>query len=101
VDASFAEERRRCRFADLAARLRLPAVFLYCQADPGVIRLRLRDRLGDPSDADWRIYEQSAKRWEEPGPFTQWITRPVHSGGVEEQTFSQVRAVLHDASLMD
>jgi len=84
----------------LAARLRLPAIFLHCQADPEVIRLRLRDRLGDPSDADWRIYQQAAKRWEEPGPVTRRILRQVHSGGAEEQTFSQVCAVLRGVSLL-
>ncbi len=101
VDASFGEDRRRGSFSDLAARLALPAVFIHCHTDPEVVRLRLRDRLGDPSDADWQVYQQAAKRWEEPGPATRQILRTVDSRGTEEEAFSQVLAVLHASSLMD
>jgi uncharacterized protein len=101
VDASFGEEWRRRDFSDLAARFALPVVFLRCNADPNVVRLRLRDRLGDPSDADWRVHREAAERWQEPGPQTRQILREVPSGGTEEETVSRVLALLRAFSLLD
>jgi uncharacterized protein len=101
VDANFGEERRRRDFAELAAKLALPVVFIRCDAGPEVVRLRLRDRLGDASDADWQVYREAAKRWQEPGPSTRQILREIPSGGTEEQTLSQALALLREFSLIE
>ena len=101
VDASFAEERMRLAFSELAARFALPVLFLRCNTDPEVVRQRLRGRVGDPSDADWRVYREAASRWQEPGPLTGEILREVPSGETEAQTLSRVVAVLRECALMD
>jgi uncharacterized protein len=100
VDASFVEESKRRSFLELAGSLALPVLFFHCQADPEVVRLRLHERRGDPSDANWQIYLEAAKRWEEPGPAIRRMVRRIDCGGTEEQTFSQVLDALRASSLM-
>jgi aminoglycoside phosphotransferase family enzyme/predicted kinase len=68
VDASFREEGRRRAFLAAAARSAVPALLLVCRADPDVVKARLQTRRGDASDADWSVYLEAARRWEEPGP---------------------------------
>jgi hypothetical protein len=67
VDATFSAEAYRRQFFDLAARLAVPAALVVCRADPAAVRARLAARKGDASDADWAVYEDAARRWEEPG----------------------------------
>jgi predicted kinase len=64
VDASFAERRFRAAFLVRAGQLGVPAVFFVCRTDPELVRQRLRARQGDASDADERVYEELAARWE-------------------------------------
>ena len=101
VDASFGEERRRREFLDLAGRLAVPAVFLFCQADPEVVRVRLDRRRGDASDADWPIHQKAAERWEEVGPLTRQALRVVRTGGTPEQTRTRALGLLRELSLLD
>jgi aminoglycoside phosphotransferase family enzyme/predicted kinase len=64
VDATFAEERYWAAFLGQADQLAVPAVFLVCRADPELARQRLRARRGDASDADERVYDEMAAKWE-------------------------------------
>lgn len=70
VDASFSTEANRRRFLDLARQWGAPVRFLFCHADPTVVRRRLEGRRGDASDAGWSIYVQAAEHWEPPGEET-------------------------------
>ena len=57
-------EARRRAFFDAALAWAVPALFLECRASEAVIRERLGARHGDASDADWRVHQQAAQRWE-------------------------------------
>ncbi len=96
VDASFGAEKRRRAFLELAARLRVPVVFLLCRADPETTRLRLANRRGDASDADWSIYLKAAERWEEPGPWAREALREVSTFGPQQQTLARALESLPD-----
>lgn len=68
VDATFRKNARRGAFADLGRRLAVPVVVIICEASPDLGRERLAARTGDPSDADWRVYEQLRREWEPSAP---------------------------------
>ena len=99
IDASFREEARRREFLDAAARWRVPAVLLVCQADAEVIRRRLSARQGDLSDADWGIYVEAAKAWEQPSDATAPAVRAIATGGTRKQAFAQAMAALRAIGL--
>jgi aminoglycoside phosphotransferase family enzyme/predicted kinase len=101
VDATFGEERRRQHFLDLAARLAVPAVFVVCLADRQIVRRRLGERLDDASDADWTIYREAAKRWEEFGPAARQVLREVSTNEAVEQPLLQVLDVLGERCLLE
>jgi predicted kinase len=67
VDATFRGDGRRRLFAELARRRCVPAVAFECEAAPAVVRERLAARVGDASDADWRVYEEARQTWQPPG----------------------------------
>jgi aminoglycoside phosphotransferase family enzyme/predicted kinase len=52
----------------LADCLGIPAVFFVCRANPELVRQRLQARRGDASDADDRVYDELAARWEPGDP---------------------------------
>jgi aminoglycoside phosphotransferase family enzyme/predicted kinase len=81
VDATFRAEAHRAAFLEAAARWRVPAGFLVCQAEPEIVRHRLAQRRGDVSDADWSVYLQFAQNWEELGADVRRVTYPVSTGG--------------------
>jgi predicted kinase len=95
VGASFTDDCHRREFLALAARLRVPSVFLHCQADPAVVMARLQHRSNDPSDADWSIYARAAGRWEDPSPDTQPSWHGIESSGSPEKTAEQAVHTLH------
>jgi aminoglycoside phosphotransferase family enzyme/predicted kinase len=64
VDASFKEEHRRRDFIALARRLGVRVLILCCEAPADVVRERLAARTGDPSDADWTVYEHAVRTWD-------------------------------------
>lgn len=99
VDASFRQEVRRRAFLDAAARWKVPAVLLVCQADTGVIRARLAARTGDASDADRSIYLAAAKAWEESPVATQPAVRAIATGGTRQQSLDEALAALRAIDL--
>jgi hypothetical protein len=99
VDASFREEARRRAFLDAAARWRVPAMLLICQADAEVIRQRLAARRGDASDADWAVYLQAAQAWQTPGPATRPAAITIDSGGTPQQAVEQALLALRARDL--
>jgi predicted kinase len=64
VDASFAPRRFRVAFLVRATQLAVPGLLLVCRTDPELVRERLRARHGDVSDADERVYDELAEKWE-------------------------------------
>jgi len=64
VDASFKEQPRRREFVALARRMGVPVRILCCRAPAEVVRERLENRGGDPSDADWTVYEHALRTWD-------------------------------------
>jgi predicted kinase len=99
VDASFREEAKRRAFLEAAARWKVPAVLLLCQADPNVVRERLANRRNDASDANWSIYLRMAESWEEAGPLTKLAQRTITAVGNREHTLEQALAVLRNEGL--
>jgi aminoglycoside phosphotransferase family enzyme/predicted kinase len=101
VDATFRQENRRQAFLNMATRRGVPAVFLFCQADPEVVYLRLKNRAGDISDADWSVYLRLAEQWEEPGAFTRQSVREIRSGSDREAALRQALEVLRELHLLN
>jgi aminoglycoside phosphotransferase family enzyme/predicted kinase len=101
VDATFREEARRRLFLDAALRWGVASCLLLCRADPGVVRARLANRRGDASDADWSVYEQAARRWEEPSPRTRAATRLIDSGQSPAEALAQAVGALRELGLVD
>jgi len=70
VDATFIERARRRQFEDLAIRLGVPLVVLYCQAPDAVLDERVSGRAtagGDPSEATPAVLALQRSRFEPPG----------------------------------
>ncbi len=100
IDASFREEARRHRFLEATKRWGITACLILCRAEEDVIRGRLASRRGDASDADATIYEEIARRWEEPGPPTRKVTREVATGGSRAHSLDQALEVLREFGLL-
>jgi aminoglycoside phosphotransferase family enzyme/predicted kinase len=102
VDASFREEARRRLFLDAALRWGVAGRLLLCRADPDVIRHRLDHRRDDASDAGWAIYQEAARRWEEPGAAaTRAVTHEIDAGGSRSDALVQAVNALRQDALQD
>ena len=99
VDASFREEKRRRAFLEAAAGLRIPAVFLLCQAKPETVRARLRERRNDVSDANWSVYQGVAESWQEPGVLTVSRLRRLPADASPAQAVAAAVAALREHNL--
>ncbi|MCY2959151.1 MAG: AAA family ATPase [Planctomycetota bacterium] len=99
VDASFKEERRRAAFLAAAREWGVPAFFLECRSSPELVRGRLEGRVGDPSDADWGIYEHVSRTWEALGPRTAAIHAVIDTSGPRETSLARALAALTLAGL--
>ncbi len=100
VDAAFGQELRRQAFLDLAGRLHVPVFFFHCQADPDLVRQRLAGRRGDVSDADWSVYVEAARRWEEPGASTRAVWHDVATGYAPDVLVARAVAVLRERDVV-
>ncbi len=94
VDASFRGEARRHEFLETARTWGVPGLLLLCSADRAVVRSRLRARTGDVSDADWEVYRQAARVWQEPGEGSRRATVEVPTGGSAAEAVDAARAAL-------
>lgn len=99
VDASFRERRRRQQFLQTAIRCGVPGIVLLCRAEPDVVRARLDARRNDASDANWRVYCQLAKEWQEPLEEEARSCRDISSSGAAERTYGHALAALREAAL--
>jgi uncharacterized protein len=77
----------------------VPGLLFHCQADPAIVRSRLANRRGDASDADWHIYQQAARGWEEFGPSTRTNLCTIVSNGPPEQVQAAALAELQRQGL--
>jgi len=99
VDASFKEEGRRRIFIDAARDWGVPVFFVECTARPEIVRERLEGRVGDPSDADWSIYEHVRRTWEALGPRSQSIHAAVDTSSTREESLASALASLTTTGL--
>jgi len=99
VDASFKEERHRVAFVEAARKWGVPVYFLECAAPPEVVRDRLQNRVGDPSDADWAIYGHVRRNWESLGPRVQRMHSEVDTSGTREESLARALTALQRAGL--
>jgi aminoglycoside phosphotransferase family enzyme/predicted kinase len=99
VDASFHEEKRRLAFLEMANRLAVPVLFLWCRAAPEIAQARLKKRLHDVSDADGTTFQAMAARWEPCGDATRHVLREVQAGGTMEETLQQALGWLREFGL--
>jgi aminoglycoside phosphotransferase family enzyme/predicted kinase len=96
VDATFAEERFWGAFLGLADKLAVPAAFLICQADAALVKQRIRARHGDISDADERVYDEVAAKWEAIDPWSnRWATEidTTDAGRALEQALNVLKTM--------
>jgi aminoglycoside phosphotransferase family enzyme/predicted kinase len=101
VDATFAEEHRRRDFLDMARRWRVPAALLVCEADAQAVRQRLAQRVADASDAGWSVYEEIARRWQNPGAATLPFVHVIRTDDTGRQSLAQAVAVLKQWTLFE
>ena len=101
IDASFRQEAHRRLFLETAYRWGITGCEGLCQAEPAVIHDRLASRRGDASDADQTIYEEIARRWDEPSPATRKVTREIATGGTRADALDQALVVLQEFGLLD
>jgi uncharacterized protein len=101
VDATFREEARRERFLGIARSHGVRALALECRAPPDVVRDRLMGRTGGPSDADWQIHLEAAKRWDLPSHATRRALAALSTEGPEEAVLSRALDRLRDAGLRE
>jgi predicted kinase len=101
VDATFADERRRIEFLEVARNWGIPVQFLVCQSEPATIKGRIDVRRGDASDADWSIYLEIARRWEPPSRQTRRALRAISTDLSVESSVQQAWTALVEAGLVD
>jgi uncharacterized protein len=101
VDATFREEARRERFLEVARSHAVRALAVECSAPPDVVRDRLTERTGGPSDADWKVYLEAAKRWDRPSAATRRTLVRVSTEGSPEAVVAGALECLRKAGLRE
>jgi aminoglycoside phosphotransferase family enzyme/predicted kinase len=100
VDANFRAESQRRDFLTLAREWGVGVVILLCATSPETARKRLMKRVGDASDADWAVYQQAARTWEEFTPATERCVRTIEGDGTPPQMQAQALDALRAAGLL-
>ncbi len=100
VDGTFSREVYRLQFLEAARHLAVPFLLLNCQTGSQLIRQRLDARSGDASDADWRIYQAVAEKWENTGMVTARVTRMIDTDQ-SELAVTVATSVLRTEGLLD
>jgi len=101
VDASFASAALRERFVRAGRSLAVPVVPLLCQASPEQVRTRLAARSGDPSDADWTVYENARRSWEPETNVTDFSFVPIDTDAGPTAALERALDALRDGELWD
>jgi hypothetical protein len=101
IDASFRKEVWRGEFLKMAQRWGVPAIPLLCHADANTVRQRLVNRRQDASDADWTIYLQAARAWQEPGSVTRAALRAIDTESTSTRPLCQALSALRDVRLYE
>ncbi len=94
VDATFVDGRRRAAFVRAAIEWGVPVVLLVVHAPPELIRERLAARTGDPSDADWSVYEALRAKWSPVDPLLCRSSRIDASGSPRDMLNEAIRALV-------
>jgi uncharacterized protein len=100
IDASFRDESRRRPFLNAARRWGVVGRMLILRADPEIVRRRLDGRRDDASDAGWTIYQEAARRWEEPRAPTRAAAAEIDAGDSPARTLEQALGALRAAGLL-
>jgi aminoglycoside phosphotransferase family enzyme/predicted kinase len=93
VDATFVESHRREKFVEAAIAWGVPVILLVVHAPPELIRERLAFRMGDPSDADWSVYEALRAKWSPVDPMLCRSSRIDASGSPRDMLNEAIRAL--------
>lgn len=99
VDATFSDRERRRPFVELAVDYGVPLVVLHCRLDAGIVRERIEAREGDPSDADWEIFERVRENWDDFDDATDRFRVDVSTAGSVEETRARALDALEDEDL--
>jgi aminoglycoside phosphotransferase family enzyme/predicted kinase len=95
VDATFGENGRREKFVQAAIAWGVPVILLVVHAPPELVRERLAARSGDPSDADWSVYEALRAKWSPVDPMLCRSSRIDASGSPRDMLNEAIRALTH------
>ncbi len=101
VDATFQRESFRRRFLQLALDCGVRAVWLECNAPADVVQQRLLSRHGDPSDADWSVYQFVREHWEHASEFSERFHSTIEAGGFAASALDAARQVLRAQGLAE
>lgn len=101
VDGTFSREADRHRFLDAARRMCVPGLFFVCQADPQVVQVRLGQRTGDASDADWAVYQAAVDKWQPMSDQTARVTTVIDSGQSARVSLTSAARVLANRELLE
>ena len=101
VDATFQRESFRRRFLQLALDCGVRAVWLECHAPADVVQQRLLSRHGDPSDADWSVYQLVREHWEHAWEFSERFHSTIEAGEFAASALDAARQVLRAKGLAE
>lgn len=99
IDATFMEEQHRRSMLQMARDWGVRGLFFVCETPAKIVRARLAARTGDPSDADWVVYQSACERWEEPGLDTTRQLYRLDTSAPVEMAVEQALGVLRENEL--
>jgi len=94
VDATFQRDEQRCKFLQLAIDCGARFAWLVCDAPAEIVQQRLAARHGDPSDADWSVYQMIHQNWENSTEMSSRALAVVESGGTATTTLGAALELL-------
>jgi predicted kinase len=89
VDANFPEASQRGAFLEMATKLAVPVVVLWCRVSPEVAKARIASRRNDASDANANTFDRAAERWQAFSEQTQTLVREVNADGTPEEMLTR------------
>lgn len=101
VDGTFQSHETREKFLKLAIDCGVRGVWIECSAPADIARQRLDARHGDPSDADWSVYQLVNSQWEKSSDFTERFHATIETGGLLTSALDSAVVVLRQHELMD